>query len=635
MNYLIDLTKEEIKYICTVIPYQETVSYFRRYPKEFTKLRPGFRVKTLNEDMITRILYEFRTRNFIASYLIKHIDRWMKEIDEEMRKAKELGLDMEASYINVLSRSFFADNIALFFKIKGEERSKDYLKVLDSAVVYEADNRKKEKEELETIRKKMIVLVENRAELEQQIVDGQKRVENLKMCQKEMNEKLRESSQALNEEQERCRKIVEKTEKLEIALEKAQEDEVWKSSEMQQKIDALSLRLEEQVEQANSYKVNTSELESKLSSVKDDLQTWKNQVRIREKQIFTYKAEKATLLTEKDADKKQIKELKEALEQALSVEREYKEQLVLLRSETGFHTGGNNIKSTFEEQKIIETSIEVASRKYMNSEYNMLMCPEDMEDFFEYFIYNLENIGFDRSEDGALDFLDYIKKILFHGIPLLIKRGPGINLADSLANTLYGVPIAARMSYVEDANIEKVEEFLTDTPDRVVCIDGFIGNCNVMELIPVLEQHRNKIVILTYMFDKTLTFIPNEILSYVYFISADVFSTLLRIRDITEDPSEIKEKPYANKRFVRADTRLQKIFRDIACECGIETSAALAMSDIIEDENQLNEMLMFTLLPYVSKVLGKSPYNCSKRLQHYAGEKGRSLKKDIIMRWFG
>ena len=44
------------------------------------------------------------------------------------------------------------------------------------------------------------------------------------------------------------------------------------------------------------------------------------------------------------------------------------------------------------------------------------------------------------------------------------------------------------------------------------------------------------------------------------------------------------------------------------------------MADMVEDENHLNEMLMFTLLPYVSKVLGKNPYNCSKRLQRYAGE---------------
>lgn len=635
MNYLAGLTKEEIKYICTVIPYQETISYFRRYPKEFTKLRPGFRVKALSEDMITRTLYEFRTRDFIASYLNKHIDRWLEEIDEELKKAKEAGLDPEMSYINVLSHSFFAGNIALFFKIKGEEKSEDYLTVLNSAVSYENDNQKKGEEELVSIKKKMTGLTENQKELEQQIVNGQKRLETLKIREKELNEKLGESEQALDGERERCRQMAEKAEKLETELKKAQEDEVWKSSEMQQKIDVLSLRLEEQAEQVNRYKASISELESKLSSAEEDIQTWKNQVRTREKQIFTYKAERATLLTDKDADKKQIKELKEALKQALSVEKAYKVQLALLHSKIETHTTGNEFKEALDEQKTIETAAEAVSKKYSDSDRHMPMCPEDMEEFVEYFSYNLENIGFDQREDGALDFLDYFKKVFFHGIPLLIKRGPGINIANSLANTLYGVPVAARMLYAKDVSIQKLEEFLTDIPDRVVCIDGFIGNCNTMELIPVLEQHRNKIIILTYMFDRTLTFVPNEILSYVHFISADVFSSLLRIKDVTKEPSEIKEKPFANKGSVRADARLQKIFRDIACECGVEVSAASAMANTIEDENHLNEMLMFTLLPYVSKVFGKNPYNCSKRLQHYAGENGRCLKKDIIMGWFG
>lgn len=265
----------------------------------------------------------------------------------------------------------------------------------------------------------------------------------------------------------------------------------------------------------------------------------------------------------------------------------------------------------------------------------MPLCPEDMDDFDEYFSYNLENIGFDENEDGSSDFVDYLKKSVFCGIPVLIRRGPGINLANCLANTLYGVPVAAHLLYSEGADVQKVREFLAGTPDRVVCIDGFIGNCNVMEFIPVLEQHRNKIIIITYMYDKTLSFVPNELLSSVHFISADAFSPILRIRDITEDASEVKEISFACRSNAGADSRSQKIFYEIACECGLGMDTAYAMADIIEDENYLNEMLMFTLLPYVSKVLGKNPYNSSKRLQRYAGETGRCLKKDILMRWFG
>lgn len=93
MSYLINLTNEEIKYVCKVIPFKEASAYFKSYPKEFNKLKPGFRIKSLNEDTIVRTLYGFRNRDFSASFLNKNIERWIKEIDEEIIKALEDGLD--------------------------------------------------------------------------------------------------------------------------------------------------------------------------------------------------------------------------------------------------------------------------------------------------------------------------------------------------------------------------------------------------------------------------------------------------------------------------------------------------------------------------------------------------------------
>ena len=567
MNYLTDLTKEEIKYICTAIPYQETVAYFKRNPKEFTKLRPGFRVQTLNENMIFRTLYEFRNRDFIAVYLVKKVDRWLREIDEELEKIKRMGLDKESAYINVLSGSFFANNVELFFKIKGEKKSKDYLQVLNSAVIYEVYNRKKDEEEKASIEKNLMEITENQEKLKQKSINGKMQLEKMKKDANELNIRLKETSDALAIEKERYRKSLEDNEKLKNEFKKVRDDEIWKTSEMQQKIEALSERINEKEKEVSDYLANTLELKAKVTSAEEDIETWKNQVRTREKQLFKYKAEQATLLRTKDTDKKQIKELQTALEQSLNAEKIYKEQLKLLQLENSA------------EINIISES--VASKKCSDNEKKMPLHPENMDDFIEYFSYNLENLGLDQNEDGVIDFLNYIKKILFQGIPLLIKRGPGINIANSLANTLYGVPLAAHMLYKKGLGVKEVEEFLENTADRVVCLDGFIGNCNVLELIPVLEQHRNKIIILTYMFEKTLTFVPHEILSYVYFINLDMFSGILRIKDITEEPTEIKEKAYENKEYTRTNTRLKKIFQEIACECGIELSTALTMADIL------------------------------------------------------
>ena len=629
MNYLTDLTEDEIKYVCSVIPFKEVSDYFRRYPKEFTKLRPGFRVKSLNENDVIRMLYVFRNKDFVASFLIKHIDRWIQEINEELKKAFERGLDKEAAYIDVLSRSFFSGNITLFFKIIGEIQSEEYLKVMGAAVSYQVTCQKANAEEQETLKKRQQELERIQRELEESIFEKENKAEKLKKNETELKEKLKEKTVQFEQEQE-------KADNLAVKLKKTQDDEMWKTAEMQQKIDTLTFRLNEQEIKATEYKTRISEYASRLSSAENDIKTWKNQVRNREKQLFTYKAERATLLAEKEADHKKIRELKAALDNLLSVEKIYKERLSTLNTEKeSYQQKNRELEEILEEQKKIEIVAEATSKRYSDTDRKMPLCPEDMDDFDEYFTYNLENIGFDENDEGSLEFIDYLEKSLFCGIPVLIKRGPGINLANCLANTLYGVPVAGHFMYSESADIEKISKYLVDTPDRVVCIDGLIGNCNEMELIPVLEQHRNKIIIITYMYDRTLSFVPKELLSSVHFISADVFSSILRIKDITEEPSEVKEISYAYKGSVENDSRSQKIFYEIACECGMGNDTACAMADMIKDENHLNEMLMFTLLPYVSKVFRRNPYNCSKRLQRYAGEAGRCSKKDILMRWFG
>ncbi len=460
MNYLIDLTKEEIKYVCTVIPFKEVSAYFRRYPKEFTKLKPGFRVKSLNEDTVSRTLYDFRNRDFIASFLIKHIDRWIEEIDEELAKALENGLDQEAAYVDVLSRSFFSGNVALFFKIKGEEKSEDYLKVIGYAVFYQSAHQKTE-EEFDFLKKRHLELTGIQEELKNRISDEEKKVEKLRKKEEELKSELKEKIEQLEQEQEKNTRLSEKADKLEAELKKNQDDEVWKTVEMQQKIDTLTSRLKDQAEKAAGYETSISEYESRLSSAEDDIETWKNKVRSREKQLFTYKAERATFLTDQESNRKQIRELKDALDKALGVEKVYKECLSALSTEKESYLQKNKeLEETLEAQRNIETAAEAVSKRYAHT-------------------------------------------------------------------------------------------------------------------------------------------------SCVY------------------------------KSNVGANNRSQKIFYEIACECGLGKDTACAMADMIEDENHLNEMLMFTLLPYVSKVLGKNPYNCSKRLQRYAGEAGRCPKKDILMRWFG
>ncbi len=90
---------------------------------------------------------------------------------------------------------------------------------------------------------------------------------------------MEEKTEWFEQEQKENFRLSERADKLEAELKRTQDDEVWRTAEMQQKIDTLISRLEEQVEKATGYENLISEYTSRLSCAEDDIETWKNKVR--------------------------------------------------------------------------------------------------------------------------------------------------------------------------------------------------------------------------------------------------------------------------------------------------------------------------------------------------------------------
>lgn len=614
MNYLVDLTEDELKYICSVIPAQEAIGYFSKYPKEFAKIRPGFRAKSLTSDAVMRILFDYRKRDFIASFLTKHIDRWNKEINEEIEKDINSGFTQEEAYIDILSQSFFSGNIALYFKINGIKKGDDYLSVMSSAVSFQFENQKKAELEIESLQKTNSELLESNAELSRKLIDEEKRSEKYMSSEASLKKENEEKNKLIQLERENTEQIKKENSELKEKLNSTVEENLWKTEEMGQKIETLSSKVEELKKKTADNELVISDYSKKLASAEEESNAWKNQLRSREIQLFNYKAERATFITERESDREKIKSLKDALEA--------KNNKAITEESTG------------NTDHIIITE-NTSSRFSVEAEQVQPLRPEDMELFDETFVGNIESLGLDISDAGTTQFVSYLEKIVFSGKPIIMKRGPGINIANCLANTLYGVPISAMFSYKEGLGVSDIVEFLASTPDRVVCIDGFVGNCNELELIPALEQFNNKILFFTYMFERTLKYVPYEILSYCHYINVDVFGSILTVKNISEDPSEMIEKSYTEASDKAFDRRSRKILVEIANECGFSEDVANSIAEQIVDEESMIEMLLFTILPYTKKILGENPYCCSKRLQRYAGETGPCAQKEIIMRWFG
>jgi hypothetical protein len=600
MNYMTELIENDLKYICSVIPYEETTKYFNKYPKEFSKIKPGFRVTSLNEKEVTEILFFFRNKPFISTFIVKHINIWLKEIEAALMEVKDKGFNTEASYINVLAQSVFSQNIPLYFKMIEEEKSEEYLSLITAAVnqlnifmdkakcVDQRYNKDLSEREYEINRLKKLVndTIINSKKIKNQII-------NMTLSNKSMSLTISQKNDEIKELQTIILKLKEKAAVLTEKINKVTADSNRTHGALLKQKETLVRKIEELEHVLISYKEKALLLEDAKTTI-INLET-------------------------------RIKEMDDSIHTLIEIKQNYESNINLLEESLS-----NYVNQEMLESKTINDSIKPLQIPLISP------CkPVDMDEFDEYFNYNLNNIGLDDRTIGYKIFVNYIEKIVFSGMPLLIKHYPGINIANCLSNTLCGERNAPILLYSDKVMLEDVKVFLDNTPNRVVCIEGFVGNYNMLELLQLLVQYRNKIIIITYMCDRTLNYIPIELLAYALYINIDEFKSLFSVKAITEDPSSIEEESYSYISESFEETRYQRIFKEISLECGLPKDAINFILDSIDSEEYMNSVLLFTILPYVLKVLRLNPYNISNRLRKYAGGFGRCPNKRLMSEWFG
>lgn len=136
MNYLSQLNEKEVHYICTVIPHKHSIYYFQSNPKEFARIMPGFRAKSMkNHEQVIALLFRYHNHDFISSFIEKHISNWLSEIQEHITKMMENGDSKELALLHTLPFCFFANNLDLFFKLMNEKYTKEYFSLLGAAVL--------------------------------------------------------------------------------------------------------------------------------------------------------------------------------------------------------------------------------------------------------------------------------------------------------------------------------------------------------------------------------------------------------------------------------------------------------------------------------------------------------------------
>jgi hypothetical protein len=120
-KYLPQLSEDELRYICSFIPYQVTIEYFKKNPKEFTQIRKGFRPNKLSKKETELLLINNCRKSFISTFIEQNIKTWLSQIEVEINEYLKKGETTETAYIQVLSQSQFAQNVRLYFKLVNKD----------------------------------------------------------------------------------------------------------------------------------------------------------------------------------------------------------------------------------------------------------------------------------------------------------------------------------------------------------------------------------------------------------------------------------------------------------------------------------------------------------------------------------
>ena len=111
------LTDEEYGRICAAIPHGIIVGYFKKNPKEFSKIRPGFRAAAIKKDDAIKLMVKYRQNGFISSFVEHIVKDWLMDISSAISDYQQNGETEISAYIHALSQSYFANNISAYFEI--------------------------------------------------------------------------------------------------------------------------------------------------------------------------------------------------------------------------------------------------------------------------------------------------------------------------------------------------------------------------------------------------------------------------------------------------------------------------------------------------------------------------------------
>lgn len=354
---------------------------------------------------------------------------------------------------------------------------------------------------------------------------------------------------------------------------------------------------------------------SEIEKIQGEIQQTKEKL----KQLDSFKSEYQNVLLELDNYKSKVVLLEKNQE-------DQREQIKVLSSQ---------LETFIEEKNQLEKSIllEHEAKRKMDlctkERLFSLMHPRDLEEFEEYLGYNFESLGITNDLPGVFLLKKHLTRILFCGIPMVVNRQAGINIAKCVSNALIGTQEISLLIYSPDISQKDIMDFISDSK-RVILLDNFLGNYNETLLLPIIQMYGDRIIFLTISYERTLNYVSSEFMRYCTYINVNHLEQLMIQSKVDEKPSTIMEEEYVldiNGKESRYLKILNKILDELSLDC---FKAIVKVHRVLNDDDIFAE-LIFNIIPYCLNVCSINPLSFSGKLQRYID---KSPYKTIIGDWF-
>lgn len=131
-----DLSQKELEYICERIPFDVIRNYFQKNPKEFGKIKSGFRPETLSDRDTLDTFVKNVNKPFVTAFIESTVTRWLEQIQDNINKLENAGYSAGEALLKTIPNCFFADCPSLYFKLVNRDVNNDYIQLLKDALSF-------------------------------------------------------------------------------------------------------------------------------------------------------------------------------------------------------------------------------------------------------------------------------------------------------------------------------------------------------------------------------------------------------------------------------------------------------------------------------------------------------------------